>query len=151
MKRKITLIIALALAFTVGTVMRSDSVTKAQNTNRSVFDTGLITLGPNQKLRFVVSAGTDGGTLLVDEIVYQQQACTPNGACRHDVANQNTLGPLNLMPREAATFDMANSGSGVRIVARTNIKDPRGMILIINTITGNIDSLTASTVPGGIY
>jgi hypothetical protein len=142
MKRRIALLLTLALAFTAATFTRSGSVTKAQNQNKAVFDTGMVVLGPNQKLRVAFSAGGDSGSLAVREIMYMSPTCAPAGACRYQVASESDLGPFNLMAGEAASFDMTGSGSGVRIVARTNIKNATATVQIIDVVTGNIESFS---------
>ena len=151
MKRRIALLLTLALAFTAATFMRSDSVTSAQNQTKMVFDTGLLTPGPNQKVRVSFSAGGDSGSLILTKLSYLSQTCDAHDVCMTSVASQESAGPYHLDAAQAIVIDATSEGYATRIIARTNIKNVTVTVEIIDTITGNIESFTAPGVPPGTY
>ena len=139
MKRRIALLLTLALACTAASFIRSDSVTRAQNTNRSVFDTGLISLGANQRLRVSFSAGGDSGSLVIKKLSWLGQSCDVHGVCMTAVSAQEDAGPYQLSAGEAIVIDVTGAGF-TRVVTRTNIKNLKVIATIIDTTTGESQS-----------
>ena len=138
MKRNMTLSIALALSVLVSLVSLP-AAARSQQRQRCTADTGVITLGPNQKLRVVVTGmgGNDAITVRFRRMEYTQDACG-GGVCKLVVASQSTSAPITLMPGEAASVDITPTpgSSGVRAVVVSNRRNVRVTAAIIDTITG---------------
>jgi len=148
LKRKIALTSALMFTVAVMALMRSDSSTRAQNQNRFVYDTGLVTLGPGQTMKVSFSANGDSGQLLVSLGSYVSGTCSPDNICRHNLASETSHGPVSLMNHEAVTIDvpMAPGASGVRVMTRTNIKNVTVTVSILDAL-GNIVSYCDKSSP----
>ena len=111
-----------------------------------LFDSGDITIGGDQTLRLTFSAGSDSGSLIVSNDSFMQVGCDGE-ACKHTIASHAKLGPFRLMPGEALSIDFpANGGSGMREMVRTNIKNLRVKVMIIDTATGNIADIFGTCV-----
>ena len=139
MKRKITLSIALVLSLTIILLTSSDSRVEAQNQIKVVADTGVVTLGPNQKLRVsIMFDGFEGGERIAfRSIVYAPGVCS-GGICKSAVASQTTSAVITLQPGEAALFDMIDPQGQVKVLS--NSQKARVNILIIDSVTGEIVS-----------
>jgi hypothetical protein len=142
MKRRIALSIALVLSITLVSLIKSDSTANAQPPVRCKADTGVITLGANQKLRVVVTGmgGNDAITVRFRRMEYTQDACG-GGVCKLVVASQSMSAPITLMSDEAASFDILNTAFGVRGVVVSNRRNMRSTAAIIDTITGELTLL----------
>lgn len=144
MKRKIMITIALALSIFLVSLMSSDSSVQAQRQPRFTADTGVITPGPNQRVRLSVVGDWNGDgrdDIGLRAITYSQGNCSPDGVCIHTPSSQ-TSSRIMPMPGEAATFDIPNTGSGVRGIVTSN----RPMVVnaqIIDVETGNVDAIIA--------
>lgn len=141
MKRKITLSIALLIALSAVALTDSDATVEAQNQLRYVADTGVVTLGPNQKLR--VSLGDvngDGAAFRARRIGYQSAGCA-NGVCRLAADPQDPTGTVYLTAGEAATVDFIGTDlSGTRITITSNDRNLKVNAMIIDTATGYVSS-----------
>jgi hypothetical protein len=140
MKRRITLSIALVLGIVLSALTGSDSRVSAQQTRiRVIADTGVVTLGANQKLRLsIVFDDTDGAeSVAFRRIVYAPGNCS-GGICKSAVASQTTTAPVMMMPGEAALFDMIDPQGQVRVLS--NSRNARVAISIIDSVTGEIVS-----------
>lgn len=146
MKRRITFSIALCLSIFIVLLMSSDQTANAQGNRRAVYDTGTITLGPNQILRISVN-GLDGDDSLtavrLREIKYGQPSCN-NGVCRvlttNEVLKETTF---NAQSQSVwIDIDQTAGESGVRgvLVSRRPV---RVNAQIIDTVTGEVQGIIA--------
>jgi hypothetical protein len=146
MKRRITLSIALVLSVVLVALTNSDSTVKAQNQIRIVANTGVITLGPNQKLRLsVVFDDTEGSEKVAfRRLIYASGVCA-GGICKHAVSSQTTTAPVTMLPGEAALFDMIDPQG--QILVLSNGRKARVNALIIDTATGEtVDAVVIKEV-----
>lgn len=144
MKRKITLIMALALAGLLVSLTNSDSTALAQQQARFRADTGIVTLGPNQVLRVTATnADVDGNDFLAvrfRRIQYQQGTCDGE-VCKLGSVTDLIIDPISLMPGQAASMSLSQGGfSGVRIMVQANRRNVRATATIVNTVTGETTS-----------
>ena len=160
MKQRITLSIALvvslaslSLPFFVTTTQAQQASTKAR------FDTGVVTLGPQQVLRLTVDWG-DGKPDAVDAADYvlfrrmeYGQTCDSDGVCKLVVTSQTTTNPIRLRPGEAVHTSSSGGGfPGIRIVALSNRHSVRATATIINSITGETTShIIVANTDGDIH
>ena len=145
MNRRIILSIALVVSVVLVSLMSSDSTAKAQNQTRSVWDTGVITLGANQMLRVTMvhtGSGTDSANISFRKMEYSQGTCSADGVCKHSVSSQTTSAPITLAPGEAAsidTFMLPELPYGrVRAMFTSNSRNMKVNVMIIDTITGEV-------------
>lgn len=153
MKRRKTLSIALMMSIILVNFTFFDTATNAQPRRQRVFDTGAVTLGPNQYLRITVNAGDGNDTvnLRLKEIQYGQFMCDSDaGTCKYRVASQTTTAPIRLTGREAVSFDIMPSPQSpvVRGVAAGDVNgdgvdDIRVNAQIINSQTGQVEAIIA--------
>ena len=139
MKRSITLTVALAVSAILLSVASSDSVSQAQQRKLFQWDTGVVSLGPNQVLRLVGDWNGDGDTTVgLREIKYAQGAC--NGpVCKLMTTSTTTSGPHTLAPGEAISLELVATTYG-RGILTSNRRDMRVTASIINTTTGETTS-----------
>ena len=112
-----------------------------------VFDTGMVTLGPNQILR-ISGDGVDQDdaiTLRFRRIQYSQGPCNA-GVCKHSISLQITSPPTTLTQGETATIDIPNNSFGVRAAVLSNSQDVRVTAQIVDQTTG---AIVAIWVPQG--
>ena len=142
MKRTITLSIALVVSVILVSLTSFDSSAQPQQRLRCTADTGVVTLGPNQKLRVVVTGmgGNDALTVRFRRMQYAQGACN-GGVCKLSSVTDLILDPVTLMAGEAAFTDITQDGfAGVRAVVRSNLRNVRVTAAIIDTVTGETTS-----------
>jgi hypothetical protein len=142
MKRNIALALAALSLMLVALFSSSSSVRSQQVRKLVTFDTGVVTLGPNQMLRLSVASGdfnNDGDTTVgLREIKYEQGICG-GGVCQLVNAGSTTSGPITLAAGEAVSFGLVASTYGRGIVS-SNRKNVRVTAAIVNTITGETTS-----------
>jgi hypothetical protein len=140
MKRSIASAMALAVSMIVLALVTSDSATQAQQRSRLFhWDTGVISLGPNQVLRLTGDWNGDGDTtVLFRTIKYGQGTC--NGpVCKLVSIDTTTSGPHTLASGEAISLDLVATTYG-RGTITSNRRDMRVTAAIINTTTGETTS-----------
>jgi hypothetical protein len=139
MKRSIALAVALAVSGILLSLASSDSTTQAQQRRLFQWDTGVVSLGPNQVLRIVGDWNGDGDTTVgFREIKYGQGAC--NGAvCKLVIIGTAASGPYNVPAGEAISLDLVATTYGRGIVT-SNRRDVQVTASIINTLTGDTTS-----------
>lgn len=142
MKRNITLALA-AVSLILVSLVSSDSTLRAQQPRKLVtFDTGVVSLGPNQMLRLTVTGGdfnSDGDTTVgFRGIKYSQGACG-GGVCQLVHAGTTTTGPLTLADGEGVSLELVATTYGRGIVS-SNRKNVRVTASIIDTLTGETTS-----------
>jgi hypothetical protein len=140
MKRNIALAVTLAVSVILLSLASSDSATQAQERGRLFqWDTGVVSLGPNQVLRITGDWNGDGDTTVgFREIKYGQGAC--NGTvCKLNTISSTTSGPHKLAAGEAISLELVATTYGRGIVT-SNRRDGRVTASIINTTTGETTS-----------
>lgn len=140
MKHSIALAVALAMSVMLLSLASSDSATHAQQRARLFqWDTGVVSLGPNQVLRIVGDWNGDGDTTVgFREIKYGQGAC--NGAvCKLVIIGTTTSGPHTVPAGEAISLELVATTYGRGIVT-SNRRDVQVTASIINTTTGETTS-----------
>jgi hypothetical protein len=156
--RRSLLVTFAALSLILMSFVISDSPARAQQRRRPVtFDTGIVPLGMNQKLRLSVTGDFDGDGAVdaADYVVframkYSQGVCS-GAACKLVNVGTTTTGPLTLAAGEAATFELVATTYGRGIVT-TNRKNVRVTASIINTLTGETTSqIIVANTDGDIH
>jgi len=140
MKRSMLFSVALAVSVILLSLASSDSATQAQQRSRLFhWDTGVVSLGPNQVLRITGDWNGDGDTTVgFREIKYGQGAC--NGTvCKLITISTTTSGPHTLAAGEAISLELVATTYGRGIVT-SNRRDMRVTAAIINTTTGETTS-----------
>lgn len=143
MKRKILFLTLFVSVLALGLPLFRNQVA-AQANLRHLADTGLVTAGPNQKIRLTAAAVDVGDALKVKFTVinYGQGNCAGN-VCRSVVVSQTESEIINLTPGETAFIngdpDQPIIVGFSRIVVEGN-KPMRVNLQIINTATGLVSS-----------
>ncbi|HVE58017.1 MAG TPA: hypothetical protein VNB22_14395 [Pyrinomonadaceae bacterium] len=142
MKRRIILSIALTLSVVLVLLTNSDSRVAAENPERFIADSGIISLGSNQVLT-VTAAGFDPGPLdgkfiSFREIKYSPEAGCSGIVCKLIISSQTTSAPVSLRTGEAASFTVGPDihGNQVRIVLLSNSRDAQLSFLISDPVSG---------------
>ena len=139
MKRSMLFSVALAVSVILLSVVSSDSVTQAQQRKLFQWDTGVVSLGPNQVLRITGDWNGDGDTTVgFKEIKYEQGACNGN-VCKLIIIGTTTSGPLNVVAGEGISLELVATTYGRGIVT-SNRRDVQVTASIINTTTGETTS-----------
>jgi hypothetical protein len=127
------LVVSLALALT-----GSDSSAQAPPLRRVVADTGLITLGPNQRLRLTLSTRAGGEVLSsIRQLSYGPGSCAA-GVCTHPLLSRTTSDPVVLDANQGASFDIPNTAFAVRGIVLTNGRNLRVQAEIVDETTNQI-------------
>jgi hypothetical protein len=136
MTRKSILTLVLAL---LPLLVFAPAARGQQQRPKVAFETGVVTLGPNQVLRVTVNGqgGNDALALGFRRMGYSQGACG-GGVCRLSLDDGGQLTTLTLAPGEAASFDIPNAAFGVRGVVLTGNPNVRVTAQIIDTATGDV-------------
>ena len=132
--------VALALSVILLSIASSDSKTQAQQRGKLFqWDTGVVSLGPNQVLRITGDWNGDGDTTVrFREIKYGQGTC--NGTvCKLITISTTTSGPQTLADGEAISLELIATTYGRGIVT-SNRRNMRVTASIINTTTGETTS-----------
>ncbi len=140
MKRSIAWTVALAVSVILLSLASSDSATQAQQRGKLFqWDTGVVSLGPNQVLRITGDWNGDGDTTVgFREIRYGQGTCTGT-VCKLITISTTTSGPHKLADGEAISLEFIATTYGRGIVT-SNRRDMRVTASIINTTTGETTS-----------
>lgn len=142
MKRKKLPLIALLTVAVLGVSLVRNQA--AQANLRHLADTGLITVGPNQKIRLTAAAADFGGALKIRFTVlnYGQGECAGN-VCRAAVVSRTETEITNLAPGETAFVngdpDQPIIVGRSRIVVEGN-KPMLVNLQIVDTVTGQVMS-----------
>ena len=138
--KTVALAVALAVSVILLSLASSDSATQAQQRGRLFqWDTGVVSLGPNQVLRLSGDWNGDGDTTVgFREIKYGQGACT-GSVCKLITLGTTTSGPHNVAAGEAISLDLVATTYGRGIVT-SNRRDVQVTASIINTTTGETTS-----------
>jgi len=130
MNRKSTLTLVLAL---LPLLVFAPAARGRQQRPKAAFDTGVVTLGPNQILRITVNGpgGSDALTVGFRRMSYSQGACD-GGVCRLSLNDGGQLTALTLDPGGAASFDISRTAFGVRGVVLSGSQDVRVTAQIVD-------------------
>ena len=138
--KTIALIVALAVSVILLSLVSSDSPAQAQERGRLFhWDTGVVSLGPNQVLRITGDWNCDGDTTVgFREIKYGKGAC--NGTvCKLIAISSTTSGPHSVAAGEGISLELVATTYGRGIVT-SNRRDVQMTASIINTTTGETTS-----------
>jgi hypothetical protein len=155
MYRRMALTIALAVSVFSLSLLSSDSTARAQKSNKFAWDTGVVTLGPNQTLRITVALGDTGThevTARFRRMEYIDTGTTAGIVRKLTIASQTTSDPITLAADGGLSMDIysANPGNNVvRGAVLSNSQDVLVNALIIDTTTGNVVSTLLGTTYGG--
>ena len=154
MKRNIALALA-ALSIILVSLVSLNSSAGAQQPRRLVtFDTGVVTLGPNQMLRLTITGGdvdTDSPTTVGFRGIKYAQGVCGGGVCQLINLGTTTTGPYTLPAGEAASFELVAT-TYVRGIVSSNRRDVRVTASIINTLTGETTShIIVANTDGDIH
>jgi hypothetical protein len=140
MKRNIALAVALVGSVILLSLISSNSYTQAQQRGRLFqWDTGVVSLGPNQVLRIAGDWNGDGDTTVgFRQIKYGQGACT-GAVCKLITISTTTSGPHNVAAGEGISLELVATTFGRGIVT-SNRRDVQLTASIINTATGETTS-----------
>ena len=140
MRRSIALAFALAVSAILLSLVSSDSTTQAQQRRLFQWDTGVVSLGPNQVLRLMgdYDGNADTSTADFSSIKYGQGACN-GAACKLVVLSSTSSGPHTFASGEAISMDLTATTYG-RVILTSNRRNVRVTASIINTTTGETTS-----------
>lgn len=139
MKHKMTLSLTLTLSLVLSLVSLPATAQAAPHRFRA--DTGLIIPGPHQRLRIIVSGlgGNDTIRVRIRWMQYAPQGCSGMPpVCRHMVVAQGATSVETLGPDEALSFDLQETGAGVRAVVDSNSPNARVLGVVFDTSTQRI-------------
>ena len=115
MKNRIALSVALGLSVALLSLVSFNRTASAQRQTKSTWDTGVVTLGPNQILRItVVNPSTDAANIRFNRMEYVQGSCN-NGVCKQSLIEEVTFPTVNLASGESASVDIVNTSFGVKL------------------------------------
>ena len=106
------------------------------------YDTGIVALGPNQKLRITVNGGSgnDAITVRFRQMSYTQGTC--NGSvCKLVLSSLTASDSITLTTGEAAFYFILTTGDAVRAVVSSSSPNARVTVQIINTNTGEVNAV----------
>jgi len=151
MKRSIAWTVALVVGLILLSLVSSDSVTQAQQRRLFQWDTGVVSLGPNQVLRITGDWNGDSDTIVgFREIKYGQGSCSGN-VCKLITISTTTSGPHRLVSGEAISLELVATTYG-RGILTSNHRDMRVTASIINTTTGETTShIIVANTDGDIH
>ena len=150
MKRRITLLIMLALCVVYGLQMSSDSTVTAQRPQRYFFDTGIIPLDNDGETEIAVTVATGTGddavTIAFRRLAYTESGCS-DGVCRQGVSSQSQSAPIVLAPSEAASLSLQGNHigtNGTRVVVLSSSPNVTVNAAIINAVTGDLITMLSA-------
>jgi hypothetical protein len=146
MKCRLRLLTALVLGAVLLSLTSSDSMAQ-QGRRRFSADSGIVTLGPNQKLRVAISGDFDGDADVdVADFVFRRIGYIEQDNI-YRVASQATTDPIRLTQGGGASIDI-NQGEfdAVRCVVSGNLigtdaRSARVTVQVINRTTNQVDSV----------
>jgi len=152
MKRIIILSIALTLSFAMLLLIESDSTVQAQQSQKFVSDTGILSLGSTQSLIITVvrsaqseDSRPDIPLLQFRRMTYEEPVCNA-GVCKQGVASATNSNPIQLMPGESATFRIGPDIHGnVRGMVLSNSRDVKVNSIVFDTSTMRVVSIAGTT------
>ena len=153
MKRHITPSLLLTLSLLISLVSSPLGAQAQPPPERFRFDTGIITLGPNQVLRVTVATGDVNGDNAI-AVRFRRMGYIEQGNI-YKVAAQVTTAPVMLGPGEGAFVDIPSSFLGglfvgVRGMVLSSSPDVRVTAQIVDTDTGKVVAMVpCNSIPTG--
>jgi hypothetical protein len=138
MKRGITLSFAVVLGAVLMSLISSASTVQAKKEKAFSADTGIISLGPNQRLRIVTDNKDPDAEYAVTFKQMAYRGTATGGGLRHNLLSQTTSELITVAPGEGFSIDIGTSETVVRAVVATNSESVQITGQIIDTTTGNI-------------
>ena len=146
MKRKIILSIALAASAVLISLAGFSSTVKAQQNRLFVADSGVVTLGQNQKLRVIVTTASDNQTIPI-----KFRRCTFTQQNGIFTVNTSQISPVMMLAsNEARFFDIFPEITIPAVRARVGSRRPDFVVTfqIIDVTTGEIQSYVNAGITG---
>lgn len=149
MKRRTIFSIALVMSIIFVSLMSSDSPANAQQQQGGggIFNSGIVTLGPNQVLRIIVTAGDLAGDNNILVRFRQMGYIEQQNIFRSTF--QSTGNPIQLAPGEGASIDISGvEFNAVRGIVQVNTSrggqnKPTVIGQIIDAPTGTVQGIIA--------
>jgi hypothetical protein len=141
--------IAVALAVSL-TLINLVATMRAAPSQRYVFNTGVVKLGPNQVLRIIIDWG-DGtaGQVRFGRTTYVQGPCNSDGVCKLTGSNTFT-GPTTIGIGDVASCDVLAAGTYGRGIVVTTSQKVHVSAAIVNATTGATEVLIGLLLPENI-
>jgi hypothetical protein len=137
MKRRMSSLLGPAMGLALLLATGPDSLAQTPPPLAVVGDSGIVTLGPNQKLRLTaVGKGSADATVRFRRTTYAEGACDA-GVCTHAVLAQTTSAPVDLSQGEGASVEIDNAAFGVRGVV-IGTAGVRVLIEVVDETTNGI-------------
>ena len=146
MKARIVFVIFIGISVAAAVLFVSDSTTRAEQPQRCVVSSGVLTPGVGQRLRVTLSPADSGSFFQVRWRQYTPAGC--NGMpelCRHTIASQGSTEPIELPPNQAAYLDLIGTGNGVSVGVHTNDKEAEVAFEVIDESGHIINYFLGST------
>jgi hypothetical protein len=146
MKRKITLLSALAVTIISGLLLASNTGVEAQNQLRYSGGTGLVMLGENQNMSLTINGGSgdDAIAYRLRRTVYVKTNCT-DGVCRYVTESQTTTGTMLSAPNQSSKLDLMGNQIGTDRAVSIEVlsSSPNAVVTmqLIDVLTGQVDSV----------
>jgi hypothetical protein len=148
--RRIIFCLVLCLGLTGVLLLGSDFTTRAQPSEKHIWDTGAVSLGPNQVLRITVTHSLQVNTSPIEfrigRTIYTPGGCNPDGVCKLIGTNTYT-GPTTLLAGQAATYDALVATTYGRGTVISNSRNLQVRASIVDGTTGDVQSLMALLLP----
>ena len=140
MKRKMTFSLTLTLSLLLSLVTLPGTA-QAAPPERFKFDSGVVTPGMGRVLRitFNGTSGNDTIRVRLRWMQYMAQSCSGMPpVCRHMVVSQGATPVETVGPGDALSFDVPETGAGVRVVVESNSPNARVLGVVFDTSTQRI-------------
>lgn len=141
MKPKTVLSLAIVFGITLAWLLGSEALAQGPVRSRTVADTGIVALGPDQILR-VSGDGVDQDdvvTVRVSRMEYAQDACS-GGACRLTVLSQSTSAPIALAASQGVWVDIDRTpgAAAARVRVFSTSRRVHVNAMIVDKVTGQV-------------
>lgn len=141
MTRTRTFVLLVGLCALVGGAVAQLTAQGPQR-QRFTYDTGVVMVAPNQKLRVVISrAMGKGDPWQWRRMVRSYVSQCSDGDCRLEPAGQQVSSPMTMTADEAASFEVPGTADGARIVLQTTTRDARVSVSIVDRASGDVVSV----------
>ncbi|MEQ1933999.1 MAG: hypothetical protein ABL962_08985 [Fimbriimonadaceae bacterium] len=138
MKKQLTLTLTIALTLAL-IVMASMARSAGGAPQKPKSDSGVVTLGPNQAMRVIISAKFQAANVRIRNFGYSVTGMV-GGIKNLGVSGQAQSDLIAIAPGEAVSFDVPGVGAMVRAMVTTNNPDIQVTNAIVDTVTGDVES-----------
>ena len=120
-------------------ISMSTSITVAQTKKQKTFtfDTGILTLGPNQMLRIVTNNNDPDEAYSATVKRMSYLVISEQDSVRYRLISQDTSGPILREAAEGFSIDVGTS-EAVRVLISSTSPNLRTTVQLVDTTTGNI-------------